>query len=101
MIRDRLVVGLTDRRLSERLQLDGKLTMATAVNKARLQESVKKQQVELQAMKLSENLDSIQSRKTWSTPPKQGKGPRGEKQHGTKYKTSDKQDQCSRCGFSP
>lgn len=43
MIRDRLVVGLSDKRLPETLQLDSKLTLSTAVIKVRQSEAVKKQ----------------------------------------------------------
>ena len=35
MVRDRIVVGLLDRALSEKLQLDASLTMETAVTAAR------------------------------------------------------------------
>lgn len=44
LIRDRLVVGLQDRALSERLQLDADLTLEKAVNMARNSEAVKSQQ---------------------------------------------------------
>ena len=44
MIRDRLVVGLRDAKLSEKLQLDSELTLEKAVNQARQSEAVKKQQ---------------------------------------------------------
>ena len=44
MIRDRLVVGLQDASLSEKLQLDPDLTLDKAVNKVRQNEAVKKQQ---------------------------------------------------------
>ena len=44
MIRDRLVVGLADVALSERLQMDPDLTLQRAVEKARNSELVKKQQ---------------------------------------------------------
>lgn len=43
MIRDRIVVGL-DEKLSENLQMDSSLTLQTAINKVRQNESVKKQQ---------------------------------------------------------
>ena len=43
MIRDRLIVGLRDAKLSERLQLDADLTLETAVTKARQSETVHKQ----------------------------------------------------------
>ena len=45
LIRDRLVVGLKDTKLAERLQLDPELTLEKAVNQTRQSEAVKKQQV--------------------------------------------------------
>ena len=44
MIRDRLVVGLRDATLSEKLQLDSKLTLEKAVMKVRQAEAVRQQQ---------------------------------------------------------
>ena len=44
MIRDRIVVGLLDAKLSEKLQLNPELTLPKAVNQARQSEAVKKQQ---------------------------------------------------------
>ena len=44
MIRDRIVVGIRDSTLSEKLQLDAELTLTTAVAKVRQAEQVKKQQ---------------------------------------------------------
>ena len=44
MIRDRIVVGLRDRKLSERLQLEADLTLEKAITMARQSESVRKQQ---------------------------------------------------------
>ncbi|XP_064469482.1 uncharacterized protein LOC135384188 [Ornithodoros turicata] len=41
LIRDRLVVGLRDKNLSEKLQLDANLTLEKAANTARLSETVK------------------------------------------------------------
>ena len=43
-IRDRIVVGLLDAKLSEKLELDPKLTLPKAINQARQSEAVKKQQ---------------------------------------------------------
>lgn len=40
MIRDRFVVVLRDAKLSETLQMDADLTLASAVSKARLKETV-------------------------------------------------------------
>ena len=44
MIRDRIVVGIRNRGLSEKLQLDSKLTLETAVSQVRQAEAVKLQQ---------------------------------------------------------
>ena len=44
LIRDRIVVGIKDRRLSERLQLDVKLTLKTATQQVKQTELVKSQQ---------------------------------------------------------
>ena len=45
MIRDRIVVGLRDARLSEKLQLDPELTLEKAVIQVRQAEAVKQQQL--------------------------------------------------------
>ncbi|XP_075560031.1 uncharacterized protein LOC142591614 [Dermacentor variabilis] len=47
LIRDRFVVGLRDMQLSEALQMDPQLTLATALAKARLKETVRQQQQSL------------------------------------------------------
>ena len=44
LIRDRIVVGLRDARIAEKLQLDAELTLEKAINQARQSESVKRQQ---------------------------------------------------------
>lgn len=44
MIRDQIVVGLQDSKLSEKLQLDPELSLANAINHAWQSEAVKKQQ---------------------------------------------------------
>ena len=44
LIRECIVVGLQDVKLSEKLQMDSSLTLQTAINKARQNELVKKQQ---------------------------------------------------------
>lgn len=48
LIRDRLVVGLIDKVLSERMQLDAELTLDKAVRMVCKSEEVKKQQASLQ-----------------------------------------------------
>ncbi|XP_077552089.1 uncharacterized protein LOC144166441 [Haemaphysalis longicornis] len=44
LIRDKFVVGLYDAQLSEALQMDPQLTLASALAKARLKETVRQQQ---------------------------------------------------------
>ena len=51
LIRDRIVVGLADKKLSEHLQLKSNLTLQEAITKARQSEAVKKQQSILQGNK--------------------------------------------------
>ena len=62
LIRDTIVVGLRDKKLSEKLQLDSKLTLEKAVTQARQSETVKKQQGILQGTQPdppSANVDQI------------------------------------------
>uniref|UniRef100_A0A3Q1GR83 Retrotransposon gag domain-containing protein n=1 Tax=Acanthochromis polyacanthus TaxID=80966 RepID=A0A3Q1GR83_9TELE len=47
LLRNRLIVGLLDKRLSERMQLDADLTLEKAIRMARQSEEVKKQQQKL------------------------------------------------------
>lgn len=51
LIRDRIVVGIKDRKLSEQLQLDPKLTLEKAITKTKQSETVKKQLTFLQEIK--------------------------------------------------
>ena len=44
MVRDRIVVGIKDSKLSEKLQMDNELTLEKAISLARNSESVKQQQ---------------------------------------------------------
>lgn len=43
-IRDRILVGIKNRKLSEQLQLDSDLTLSKAIQRVRQSETVKKQQ---------------------------------------------------------
>eukprot|EP00731_Ephydatia_muelleri_P013230 Em0007g540a len=72
MTRDRLVVGLRDANLSEKLQLDSELTLEKAIAMARQSESVKLQQatvrgeqkivnVELEAVSVKQRLSKLQT----------------------------------------
>ena len=44
LIRDRIVVGIRDKKISEQLQMDSDLTLAKAIQKVRQSETVKEQQ---------------------------------------------------------
>ena len=64
MIRDRIVVGLQDVSLSEKLQLDPDLTLEKAVTAARQKEAVKQQQSTLRsqsASTLAASVDAMQA----------------------------------------
>ena len=61
MIRDRLVVGLQDSKVSETLQLDPDLTLDKAVTTARQREAVKQQQEVIRGSKEGEGLALVDS----------------------------------------
>ena len=63
MIRDRVVVGIRDVRLSERLQLDAKLTLETAVQQARQAEVIKSQQPALRGDPTPSNIGAVEKHK--------------------------------------
>ena len=87
LIRDRLVVGLRDHKLSEKLQLDAELTLEKALAKARQHEAVKAQQPVLRGHK-SESVDVVKTKPQWSN--------KGDKKSVTK--TTSQQQQCKQCG---
>ena len=49
LIRDHVVVGIRDKALSEKLQLEAELTLERAINQVRQKEAVRKQQTVLRA----------------------------------------------------
>ena len=59
MIRDRLVVGIRDAALSERLQLDAELTLEKAKKSIRQREAVKEQQTILDGTNGATNVDAM------------------------------------------
>src|SRR5258705_3919214 len=67
LICDRMVVGLSDKGLSERLQLDPQLSLDKAVTLARQSESVKSQQRSLHGCERGPNVDRVAARPTKST----------------------------------
>ena len=90
LIRDRIVVGLSDRSLSERLQLEADLTLEKAMTQARQKELVHQQQGILRQKydSTGSSVDQIKAKKSsGNTEFKNG-------QEGNKFKTS---STCFRC----
>ncbi|XP_037505854.1 uncharacterized protein K02A2.6-like [Rhipicephalus sanguineus] len=69
-VRDRLVVGIKDKQLSARLQLDAELTLQKALDSVLQIESVRQQQAEL-------HQETLKDRPLLSAPPRQMHGPDG------------------------
>ena len=87
MIRDRIVVGLHDSALSEKLQLESELTLEKAIILARNRESIRKQQPVVRA-DTSSNIDAV----GFSSKHKSAKTHKSQKSNFV-----DK-SKCSRCG---
>ena len=95
MIRDRIVVGIRDGSLSERLQLDPELTLEKAKTLVRQCEAVHEQQALLRSGPKQElAVDSVRRR-----PPFKNRGPNKMARKGSR--SSDSSKQCSRCGKGP
>ena len=64
MIRDKIVVGLVDEQLSEKLQLDPNLTLKRAVDQARQKKAVRKQQAVVRCNHpvVTTNVDAMRSK---------------------------------------
>lgn len=63
MIRYRSIVWITDQALSEKMQLDEKLTLEKAAKMARQSETIKNQQPEMRGNTIKADLDAIKTRK--------------------------------------
>lgn len=98
LIRDRIVVGIRDATLSEKLQMDAKLTLTTAVTRVRQSETVKQQQGVLRGAsgpvsikEPSEEMHALSlARKT--------EGSAQQRQKQNRYATS---SACHKCGRAP
>ena len=97
MIRDRLVVGIRDNALSEKLQLDAKLTLETAKTTIRQKEAVREQQQTLKGAESTAspagNVDAIDDRR-----PKPRRNPRRRTDGHTPRKPQQSGEKCGRCG---
>lgn len=99
LIRDRLVVGLRDTGLAERMQLDRDLTLEKALNMARQSEVIKRQQTDLRGEAKGE-IDAVMAKHRKQKQPT----PKTSFQHknlATKSKASTDRQQCYRCGKTP
>lgn len=98
IVRDRLVVGLRDKRLSEQLKLDPELTIEKAITRARQSEQVKKQQemlkINFKADISNAQLDSVHTRQRNRARAKQLKP---QYKHTEQKQQKERQAQCSRC----
>ena len=86
LIRDRIVVGIRDARLSESLQLDADLTLEKAITRVKQSAAVKKQQPVLRGTEQSTGQVEVIYKKN----------NRGQK--GAKEKSDTQSSGCGRCG---
>ena len=102
MIRDRIVVGICNSALSEKLQLDSKLTLESAVTQVRQSEAVKLQQPLLRASwaeKPDLPVGSVQRGGGNRGKPSKGQG--SQNSEATTHRRPGPSKGCSRCGKHP
>ncbi|UYV66848.1 hypothetical protein LAZ67_4003074, partial [Cordylochernes scorpioides] len=92
LIRDRIVVGVRDKALSERMQLDSKLTLEKAVKMVRQQEAVRQQQVDLQRPSTSQKVNQVKFNSKKQSPKQQQQPSR------KKEKSAKTRSRCPKCG---
>ena len=104
MIRDRIVVGLLDAKLSEKRQLDPEVTLPKAINQARQSEVVKKQQSLMrndfkESTGTKNEVDAVKADKTPKFTKDDSSG--GSSDILKKPPTRSPSNRCDRCGKSP
>ncbi|UYV70227.1 hypothetical protein LAZ67_7002242 [Cordylochernes scorpioides] len=92
LIRDRIVVGVRDKALSERMQLDSELTLEKAVKMVRQQEAVRQQQVDLQRPLTSQKVNQVKFNSKKQSPKQQQQPSR------KKEKSAKTRSRCPKCG---
>ena len=100
MLRDRIVVGMKDVALSERLQMDSKLTLEKVKRELRQKEAVQQHQHELQgeanSRRATETIEPVDQRQRH---PCKGKGRGGNtSRNQNKGGTPNSAERCRRCG---
>ena len=99
LIRDRIVVGLRDHRLSERLQLDPGLTLEKAITEARQREAVRAQQGIVRGSNLGTGLGNVEAvRSHKKTAVRQQPTHDNNK---SRHTSTGYGNECQRCGFRP
>ncbi|UYV65139.1 K02A2.6-like [Cordylochernes scorpioides] len=92
LIRDRIVVGVRDKALSERMQLDSELTLEKAMKLVRQQEAVRQQQVDLQRPSTSQKVNQVKFNSKKQSPKQQQQPSR------KKEKSAKTRSRCTKCG---
>ncbi|UYV76611.1 hypothetical protein LAZ67_14001442 [Cordylochernes scorpioides] len=92
LIRDRIVVGVRNKALSERMQLDSELTLEKAVKMVRQQEAVRQQQVDLQRPSTSQKVNQVKFNSKKRSPKQQQQPSR------KKEKSAKTRSRCPKCG---
>ena len=103
MIRDRIVVGLADQKLSEKLQLDADLTLEKVINSVRQSESVRSQQAVVRGQEDASQPAKV-DRVHKSKPQKSLRtslNPQGKTYKQSVGQNDVSNDVCKRCGKSP
>ena len=96
MIRDRIVVGIRDKALSQRLQMDSELTLEKAKTLSCQREAIQEQQVLLNSTPTTREIDFV----------RRGKGPdkkshQSRKSSNTSTLSPPHKSKCTRCGRGP
>ena len=100
MIRDRIVVGIQDVSLSEKLQLESNLTLEAAVTAVRQREAVKKQQGTLRSHPASTPVASVDVLQSGlRNPPSTNRQTLGKQPRRARQKSANGTEKvCGRCG---
>ena len=103
MIRDRIVVGIRDTNLSERLQLDSGLTLAKAKQAVRQREAVHEQNQSLSTSASSSSIDALQPARNYKHQRPRNNNARTSHGRARQRNTGnvDAAKRCPRCGKEP
>ncbi len=101
LIRDRIVVGIRDKALSQRMQVDPNLTLEKAKREVRQREAVQEQQGVLDGDRVT-TVDSVRyHRPSWRSTSKSGNCNKSLPTGGTSKPKPNPSNRCQRCGKAP